>query len=98
MAVLLQLLVMQVATATDQTWCPQGLSQAALQALLAAVAAKAPSEEIKGLIQKLQASADGVARPAQSSTYTGSWELLWDFSVSPHMRSSASWRHADDPV
>ena len=76
---------------THQTESTQTLSQAVPQALLAAVAAKAPSEEIKGLIQKLQASADGVARPAQSSTYTGSWELLWDFSVSPHMPSPASW-------
>ena len=57
----------------------------AVQALLAAVAAKAPSEEIKGLIEKLQEAGGGIDRPAQSSSYTGSWELLWDFSVSPQL-------------
>ena len=52
-----------------------------VQAVLAAVAAKAPDAEIKALIQKLRDAEPGIPKPAQSSAYSGSWELLWDYSV-----------------
>ena len=45
------------------------------------MAAKAPDAEVKELIQKLCTAEPGIAKPAQSSAFTGSWELLWDYSV-----------------
>ena len=51
------------------------------QALLSAVAAKAPAAEVRDLIQKLRDAEPGIPKPAQSSAFTGSWELLWDYSV-----------------
>ena len=58
------------------------------QALLAAVAAKASADEVKGLIEKLRETSVGVPKPAQSSVYTGTWELLWDYSVRPARSSN----------
>ena len=52
-----------------------------VQALLAALTAKAPNAEVKGLIQELRDAEPGIPKPAQSSAFSGNWELLWDYST-----------------
>ena len=80
-AVKINVLVMHAVLQLTPTPKPAQVSKV-LQALLAAIAAKAPAEDVKELIRQLQASEPGVAKLAQSSIYTGTWELLWDYSVS----------------